>query len=30
MESESLNTGDKVILMGIGSGINASAIELIW
>jgi len=30
MESDSLKPGDKVILMGIGSGINASAIELIW
>ena len=28
--SESLSSGDKVILMGIGSGINASGIELIW
>ncbi len=30
MESDSLSPGDKVLLMGIGSGINASAIELIW
>jgi len=30
MEAESLEPGDKVLLLGIGSGINASAIELIW
>ncbi|MCL1594029.1 MAG: 3-oxoacyl-ACP synthase III [Actinomycetia bacterium] len=30
LESDSLEAGDKVILMGIGSGINASALELIW
>jgi 3-oxoacyl-[acyl-carrier-protein] synthase-3 len=30
MEAESLNLGDKVLLLGIGSGINTSAIELIW
>lgn len=30
LEAESLSPGDKVILMGIGSGINASGIELIW
>ncbi len=30
MEAESLNRGDKVLLLGIGSGINTSAIELIW
>jgi 3-oxoacyl-[acyl-carrier-protein] synthase-3 len=29
-EVDSLQAGDKVLLMGIGSGINASAIELIW
>ncbi len=29
-EVESLNAGDKVLLMGMGSGINASAIELTW
>ena len=29
-EAESLSPGDKVLLMGMGSGINASAIELIW
>jgi 3-oxoacyl-[acyl-carrier-protein] synthase-3 len=30
LEVESLQAGDKVLLMGMGSGINASAIELIW
>jgi 3-oxoacyl-[acyl-carrier-protein] synthase-3 len=30
MEAENLNPGDKVLLMGIGSGINASGMELIW
>ena len=30
MEAESLEPGDSVLLLGIGSGINASAIELIW
>ena len=29
-EVDSLQTGDKVLLLGIGSGINASGIELIW
>jgi 3-oxoacyl-[acyl-carrier-protein] synthase-3 len=29
-ESESLQAEERVLLMGIGSGINASAIELIW
>lgn len=29
-EVDSLNPGDKVLLMGMGSGINASAIELTW
>jgi 3-oxoacyl-[acyl-carrier-protein] synthase-3 len=29
-EVDSLNAGDRVLLMGMGSGINASAIELIW
>jgi 3-oxoacyl-[acyl-carrier-protein] synthase III len=29
-EAELLDEGDKVLLLGIGSGINASAIELIW
>ncbi len=29
-EVESLEGGDRVLLMGIGSGINASGIELIW
>jgi 3-oxoacyl-[acyl-carrier-protein] synthase-3 len=29
-EVESLQPGDKVLLMGMGSGINASAIELTW
>lgn len=29
-EVERLEAGDQVILMGMGSGINASAIELIW
>ena len=30
LEAESLKAGDKVLLMGMGSGINASAIELTW
>jgi 3-oxoacyl-[acyl-carrier-protein] synthase III len=30
MEADSLQPGDMVLLLGIGSGINASAIELIW
>ena len=30
IESESLVPGDQVLLLGIGSGINASAMELIW
>ena len=30
MEADSLQPGDIVLLLGIGSGINASAIELIW
>jgi 3-oxoacyl-[acyl-carrier-protein] synthase-3 len=30
LESDSLQAGERVLLMGIGSGINASAIELIW
>lgn len=29
-EVDSLNEGDKVLLMGIGSGINASVMELMW
>ncbi len=29
-EADSLNEGDKVLLLGIGSGINAMGIELIW
>jgi 3-oxoacyl-[acyl-carrier-protein] synthase-3 len=29
-EVEFLDAGDRVLLMGIGSGINASGIELIW
>ena len=29
-EVDSLDAGDRVLLMGIGSGINASGIELIW
>lgn len=29
-EVDNLNTGDKVLLMGIGSGINASVLELVW
>lgn len=29
-EVDSLRTGDKVLLMGIGSGLNASVIELTW
>lgn len=30
LEVDSLEAGDKVLLLGIGSGINASALELIW
>jgi 3-oxoacyl-[acyl-carrier-protein] synthase-3 len=30
LEAESLQEGDQVLLLGIGSGINASAMELIW
>ena len=29
-ESDSLQSGDRVLLLGIGSGINAMGIELIW
>ena len=29
-EAESLRAGDKILLAGMGSGINASAIELTW
>ena len=30
MEADSLQSGDKVLLMGIGSGINTSVMELTW
>ncbi len=30
MEEDSLNAGDRVMLLGMGSGINAMATELIW
>ena len=30
LEADSLQVGDKVLLMGIGSGINASVMELAW
>ena len=30
MEAENLNPGDQVLLMGIGSGINTSVMELRW
>jgi 3-oxoacyl-[acyl-carrier-protein] synthase-3 len=30
LESGSLEPGDQVLLLGIGSGLNASAMELIW
>ena len=30
MEAESLEEGDQVLLLGIGSGLNTSAVELIW
>ncbi|MCL1601662.1 MAG: 3-oxoacyl-ACP synthase III [Actinomycetia bacterium] len=30
MESDSLKPGDQVLLLGIGSGLNAAAMELIW
>lgn len=29
-EAESLETGDRVLLLGIGSGINAMATEILW
>jgi 3-oxoacyl-[acyl-carrier-protein] synthase-3 len=29
-EADSLKPGDRVILMGMGSGINAAATEIIW
>ena len=28
--AESLESGDRVLLMGIGSGLNASCVELRW
>ena len=30
LESQSLTPGDRVLLMGIGSGINATALEIEW
>ncbi|MFV1969785.1 MAG: 3-oxoacyl-ACP synthase III [Acidimicrobiia bacterium] len=30
LEAESLEPGDRVLLLGVGSGLNASAMELIW
>jgi 3-oxoacyl-[acyl-carrier-protein] synthase-3 len=30
LDSESLKPGDQVLLLGIGSGLNASAMEVIW
>jgi 3-oxoacyl-[acyl-carrier-protein] synthase-3 len=30
LEADSLEPGDQVLLLGIGSGLNASAMELIW
>lgn len=30
LEADSLQAGDKVLLMGIGSGLNASVMELTW
>ncbi|MDH3306996.1 MAG: 3-oxoacyl-ACP synthase III [Acidimicrobiia bacterium] len=30
LEANAVNPGDRVILMGMGSGINASAYEIIW
>jgi len=30
MEADSLNAGDRVMLLGMGSGINAMATELVW
>ena len=29
-QADSLNEGDRVLLMGIGSGLNASCLELVW
>ena len=29
-ESESLGSGDRVLCMGIGSGLNTSFTELVW
>lgn len=30
LEADSLSKGDRVLLMGIGSGINATALEIVW
>jgi 3-oxoacyl-[acyl-carrier-protein] synthase-3 len=30
LEVDSLRSGDRVILMGMGSGINAAATEVVW
>ena len=29
-EAASLSPGDRVLLMGIGSGVNASGLEILW
>ena len=29
-EVDSLRDGDRVLLMGIGSGLNASIVEILW
>ena len=29
-EVDSLEEGDRVLLMGIGSGLNASCLEIVW
>jgi 3-oxoacyl-[acyl-carrier-protein] synthase-3 len=29
-EADALTDGDRVLLMGIGSGLNASILELVW
>jgi 3-oxoacyl-[acyl-carrier-protein] synthase-3 len=29
-EAESLKAGDRILCLGIGSGLNASVVELLW
>ena len=30
MEADNLQPGQRVLLMGIGSGLSASALEILW